>query len=638
MKRLLSLLLVLLFTVPALAQYVAQDPTRYVPNARILGLGKAYIGLADDVGSIYTNPSGLAGIKGWQLSSMSGKFLDEYSYLSFSGLYPMEFGVIGVGFAGTSISGAYATTIEAGSDPDDPIYTIDPTQPQMGNYNNAFVVSYANQMDRIQFLNRLPQADRISLGASVKMFQAALYGDGIVGGNANGMELDLGLKYQPPLPWLSFGVALQNALPAAMGGKLTYASGHEEAYPAVLEVGSAFKLLGKEKSLRTFGNHELTLAADFDMHPNLSGYPMCWHIGAEWSPIQLLVLRMGIDQDSAGDGAGGLTTVSDSTYGVGLNFGGFRFDYAYHAFAGAPNLENHFFSLSYAVQPIELPKEALVIDLPPDKHLTFEARVPVSGKVLDPRVKKIEINRAPLKFGLRGEFGTTFNLETGKNKIVVEGMSSDSKLIGLAKARILRLRPFPDVYEGYWVRTPISLLAMQEIITGYPDGTFRPEGNITRAEMATLLMKTREQARTLGSDTSEARSVDFAPIFTDVPGDHWAAKYVKEAAELGVVKGYPDDTFRLKNNITRAEGLAMIARFAGVPEGTWVGQFPDVAGAYWAAPIIAGAYKYRLLDYLEGKNFEPAKLLTRAETVEMLYKTQYVKDLLGKGILDWESY
>ena len=66
------------------AEYVAIDPTRTIPNARVLGLGKAYIGLADDSGAIYTNPAGLNDAENWQVTSMSGKFLNEFNFLSLS--------------------------------------------------------------------------------------------------------------------------------------------------------------------------------------------------------------------------------------------------------------------------------------------------------------------------------------------------------------------------------------------------------------------------------------------------------------------------------------------------------------------------------------------------------------------------
>jgi hypothetical protein len=368
---------------------------------------------------------------------------------------------------------------------------------------------------------------------------------------------------------------------------------------------------------------------------------MVWHLGAEWRPVKILALRIGVDQDTGGDGAGGLEVVSDQTYGVGMQLAGLNFDYAYHTFTGAPDTSNHFFSLSYKFTP-RLEKEkgkAIVVTAPPDKLITFEATTLVEGQVVDPNIRRLSVAELPVKFTLTGDFQTRADLEIGKNGIVLLGRDSRNVKVAEDKLRVLRLKPFPDVKAGYWVRLPISVLAMQKIITGYPNGTFKPQGNITRAEMCTLLMKTRLQARTLGSDTAEARAKDFPPVFLDVAPKHWASKYVKQAAELEVVKGYPDGTFKPSANITRAEGLAMIARFAGISrDAAYVAAFPDVPSAYWAAPIISGAYQAGILEYLRDQNFEPKKLLTRAETVEMLYKTQYVKDLLAKDLLDWDSY
>lgn len=628
MKKVFIILIAILISVPAFGQYIAQDPTRYIPNARVIGLGKAYIGLADDAASIYTNPAGLAEAKGWQLSSMSGQFLGEYNFLSFSGLYATDFGVLGLGFAGTSITGAYATTIEPWSDPADPVYTIDYTQPTMGNYNNAFVLSYGNEAEKIPYINRIPFADKISLGTSLKIFQVALYGDGIVNGNATGQELDLGMKFQPDQKWMKFGATLQNALPASMGGKLSYAYGHEESYPAVLEVGSAFNLIGEEDSLYRLGNQKVIAMIDFDMHPTLSNYPMVWHLGLEWKPMDIISLRTGIDQDVAGDGAGGLEVVSDMAYGVGVGFGGFRFDYAYHTFSGAPNMDNHFFSLCYIFEPPVIPKDPIMVEVPPDKWITFETKTPLEGQVVDSRIRKLTINGIPIKFGLRGEFKAVVDLKIGKNGIMLDGFDGGKKNIAQKKIRVLRLIIFPDVATDYWVAMPISILAMDNIITGYPDGTFKPAGNITRAEMCTLLMKTLASTEEFGSVTP----------FTDVDEGHWAAPYIVQAAELGIVKGYPDGSFKPKSNITRAEGLVMISRFAKLEKAPYEISFADVRADHWAADIITGASKAGVLKYLEGKKFEPNKKLSRAETVEILFKTQFVQDILAKGILDWDSY
>ena len=622
MKRKLAFSIILLFMAGMAwgqGQYAAIDPTRMTPNARVLGMGKAFVALADGTGAIYMNPAGLADATGWQLTSMSGKLLDEFNFLSFSGIYPTTAGVIGIGYAGTSIAGAWATTIEAGSDPADPIYTFDYSQPEMGNKNNAFLISYANKMKDIMYLNKIPYADSLSLGVNLKLFSASLYGDSIVGGDANGSEMDLGLKYRPPQKWISLGLSLINILPFNMGGKIKYSSGHEESYPASFNIGSAFKLIGKENALQTYGENELNLMLDLNNYPTIKGYPMVMHAGLEWKPFPMLALRAGIDQDAAGDGNGGLTVVSDNAFGVGMNFSGFSFDYAYHTFAGSPNIDNHFFSLSYGMQIQTAPiKKPVVIDQPPDKLITFESKVLVTGRVIDPSVRKLTINGLPLRFTLQGDFATDFDLKIGKNAIVVND----------EKARVLRLITFPDVKVGYWVDKPISLLAMSNIITGYPDGTFRPEGNITRAEMCTLLMKT------LSAETTRAG----ASAFKDVAAKHWASAFVARAANLGIVKGYPDGSFRPNGKITRAEGLAMVARFDGISEETYANQFPDVNDKLWAAKIVAGAYKAGILKYLEGRAFDPNKPLTRAETVEMLYRTKMVDNLLKKDLLNWDSY
>ena len=84
-------------------------------------------------------------------------------------------------------------------------------------------------------------------------------------------------------------------------------------------------------------------------------------------------------------------------------------------------------------------------------------------------------------------------------------------------------------------------------IVGYPDGTVRPEGDITRAEFATITARFFE-ATYEGED-----------LFSDIAG-HWAADYINQAANAGIVDGYPDGTFRPQQNITRAEAMTMVNR------------------------------------------------------------------------------
>ena len=108
------------------------------------------------------------------------------------------------------------------------------------------------------------------------------------------------------------------------------------------------------------------------------------------------------------------------------------------------------------------------------------------------------------------------------------------------------------------------------------------------------------------------------------------------AARSGVVKGYPDGTFRPGEKVTRAEGLAMIARFGGVKETTFNEEFSDINTRHWAATVIAGAYAEGMLVFLKGQKFDPNRFLTRAEAVEILYRSKPVSTLVD-NLLDFDK-
>lgn len=631
-NKIILIIAVVLLAQAAFAQFLAIDPTERCLNARVIGLGRTFVGLANDASAIYINPAGLARLSNWEITSLSGKFLEDYNYLSLSGFYPTPYGIFGLGFGGYSIAGAYATRVVDGSDPNDPIYEIDPTQPQIQNANYVYSLTYASKLDR--FYRGFKWSDKLSLGANVKMFNTGLSGDSITNGNATGYQLDLGLLYAPNDTY-SLGAALQNALPASMGGVLTYTSGHKEGFPHVLKAGGAVKLLGNSGGILKMLGQELTVLGDVYYQLNVSKTLPAYHLGAEWYPIPMIAVRAGIDQEIEGDGTGtSIQTVNNIASGVGLRYGGFRFDYGYHSYVTMPGVSNNFFSLSYSLTPPPAEyKDKLVIDEPQDKLVTFADKVKVAGNVLDPSIKSLFIKGSQVKYGLKGDFETQVNLMTGKNSIEVKVYDVKDKLLQTNKLRILRLVTFPDVPLAYWVDKPISLLAMAGIITGYPNGNFIPEGNITRAEMCSLLMKARQPALTPKSPLPEGEGT-----FRDVSAKHWAADFIAQAAAQGVVKGYPGNLFKPNGKITRAEGLAMIARFAGISDEVYARQFADLEASHWVASIAAGAYKAGLLEYLKGKNFEPNRQLTRAETVEMLQRTEVVQAILNKDLLDWDSY
>ena len=107
--------------------------------------------------------------------------------------------------------------------------------------------------------------------------------------------------------------------------------------------------------------------------------------------------------------------------------------------------------------------------------------------------------------------------------------------------------PYSDVSEDDWYNNAVSTLTNAGIIDGYENGTFKPNGNITRAEFATIAVRFFEA-------TYEGEN-----LFPDIDG-HWAQDYINEAANAGIVDGYPDGTFGPQKLITRAEAMTMVNR------------------------------------------------------------------------------
>lgn len=106
---------------------------------------------------------------------------------------------------------------------------------------------------------------------------------------------------------------------------------------------------------------------------------------------------------------------------------------------------------------------------------------------------------------------------------------------------------YSDVKTGDWFNNAVSTLSNAGIIAGYEDGSFRPNGYITRAEFATIAARFFDVTYN-GKD-----------LFPDISG-HWAKDYINQAANKGFVNGYEDGTFKPDRNITRAEAVTLVNR------------------------------------------------------------------------------
>jgi hypothetical protein len=116
--------------------------------------------------------------------------------------------------------------------------------------------------------------------------------------------------------------------------------------------------------------------------------------------------------------------------------------------------------------------------------------------------------------------------------------------------------PFSDI-AGHWAQAWIEEVYDEGMTSGYPDGTYRPENRVTRAEMAIFLLKAMHGS----TYTPPAPS---GGSFTDVAG-HWAEAWIEQLKEEQITSGYPDGTYRPENNVTRAEMAVFLVRAFSLP-------------------------------------------------------------------------
>ncbi len=167
---------------------------------------------------------------------------------------------------------------------------------------------------------------------------------------------------------------------------------------------------------------------------------------------------------------------------------------------------------------------------------------------------------------------------------------------------------FTDL-ESSWARKDINKLADLGVVTGNPDGSFRPDSQITRAEIVTILVRLYD----LDSETS----VSFADT-----KNHWAAGYISVAAALGYVNGFDADRFGPNESLTREQMAVMIARIASLtadPSLAGEQEFTDSSAVSgWAAEGVSAVFQNGIVSGYPDGSFRPSAAITRAEACRMI--------------------
>lgn len=173
---------------------------------------------------------------------------------------------------------------------------------------------------------------------------------------------------------------------------------------------------------------------------------------------------------------------------------------------------------------------------------------------------------------------------------------------------------FTDIRSGSQLETYVNDLSAKGIISGYPDGSFRPTQTINRAEALKIIFET----------VGISADADGNSGFPDVPTAEWYAKYVKKAKDGSIVAGYPDGRFRPQQEVNRAEfvkmALSALPNFAELPlrKDPALRQFTDLDAGQWYVPYLGTTVAMELVALTE--KFRPTAPMSRQDAVEIIYR------------------
>jgi hypothetical protein len=541
------------------------DPIAVGIGARPLGMGKAFVAVADDVNAMFMNPAGLGSQKSWELSTMSSNFLNEYQYTMFCGVTPTPAGTIGIGYVAAKINGIDVST--GGT---------------TNFYNQALVLSYGKDIGSVG--PSIGNTPNLYGGATLKYYSKGFTGD--VNGAGSGYNIDLGLKYTPQ-KWMSYGLNLQNVV----GGSKIYGDFETEDMPFITKLGVAFNWL----------EYNARFALDQDMFLGGTDLPWPMHFGAEWRIHPNLSLRAGYNQEASSAIGGHMT--NNTTFGLGFDYSGIKIDLAYMQNYAQTNMASNIVSLTLYSSPVfwqeaapakEAPAAAPIkaaakktvaqkISLTPTGNLYTLADEQVFSGTVDPDVTDVWIYGNKMAVSSSGAFEASVPLNMGKNEIQVKLRDSSSSEAEITR-KIIRFYVPVNLSINEVRNKNFAYMAIYTEIYRYLGKNYNLNKPLTRELLAMII--------------SKAKKLDLAPaqkaISKDVNHSHWAASFISAVKSAGIMKDYGDGYFKPDRPVTKAETAQCFAKAANA----------DAAS---------------LLAYLAGRS--PQENATIEDAIEMIYES-----------------
>jgi hypothetical protein len=193
--------------------------------------------------------------------------------------------------------------------------------------------------------------------------------------------------------------------------------------------------------------------------------------------------------------------------------------------------------------------------------------------------------------------------------VIMLGISGAGVFHTVSAQEVRTVQFFSDLQKDSLVGQAAANLREAGVIQGYGDGTFQPEKPVNRAELAKFLL------------LAKGRNVDIKlnnGRFPDVKEGEWYVRYVIDAADLGILSGYPGGNFKPDQTVNTAEFLKMLSKTFSLPENL-PQDFADVKSEDWFAPYAGNVPELDLFPDRDPSFLEPARDMTRGEVAVALY-------------------
>jgi hypothetical protein len=192
------------------------------------------------------------------------------------------------------------------------------------------------------------------------------------------------------------------------------------------------------------------------------------------------------------------------------------------------------------------------------------------------------------------------------------GMSAMAPIVAPAPA--IAQTTFTDVPSNYWAIGFIQELSNRGVIKGFPDGSFRPNEPVTRAQFAAMIRQ-----------AFEVQEVRNSINFVDVPADYWATTAIQEAYTTGFMSGYPGNIFNPNQNIPRAQVLVSLSsglRYSTANVNNALQVYNDASSIpdYARNGIAAATERRIVVNYPDVQFLNPNESATRAEVAAFIYQ------------------